>query len=88
MLAPFLTVVGYSRLMGADEEGTRAATRKLPDQLWNPKIAQHRGRIVKTTGDGQLLEFPSVADAVRCSIEVQQGMLERNAGMDQPDAFP
>ena len=53
-------VVGYSRLMGADEEGTRAAMRRLRDELWEPKVERFGGRIVKTTGDGQLLEFPSL----------------------------
>ena len=76
-------VVGYSRLIGADEEGTRAAMRVLQDELWDPKTAQHKGRVVKTTGDGQLLEFPSVVDAVRCSVEIQQGMAERNARLPE-----
>ena len=76
-------VVGYSRLIGADEEGTRAAMRKLSEDLWDPKTAQHKGRVVKTTGDGQLLEFPSVVDAVRCSIEIQKCMTERNAGLQE-----
>ena len=67
--------------MGADEEGTRSAMRKLGNELWDPKAAQHAGRVVKTTGDGQLLEFPSVVDAVRYAIEVQQGLAERNAGL-------
>ena len=81
-------IVGYSRLMEADESGTIAQLKTHRKELIDPKVEEYSGRIVKTTGDGQLLEFPSVADAVRCSIEVQQGMLERNAGMDQPDAFP
>ena len=76
-------VVGYSRLIGADEEGTRAAMRRLQDELWDQKTAQHKGRVVKTTGDGQLLEFPSVVDAVRCSFEIQQGMAERNARLPE-----
>ncbi len=76
-------VVGYSRLIGADEEGTRAAMRVLQEELWDPKTAQHKGRVVKTTGDGQLLEFPSVVDAVRCSIEFQQAMKERNADIPE-----
>ena len=71
-------VVGYSRLIGADEEGTRAAMRKLRDELWEPKASQFGGRIVKTTGDGQLLEFPSVVEALKYSVELQQGMAERN----------
>ncbi len=76
-------VVGYSRLMGVDEDGTLAALKAHRRELVDPKVAEHRGRIVKTTGDGILLEFASVLDAVRCCIEVQQGMAERNAG--EPD---
>ncbi|MFQ5955507.1 MAG: adenylate/guanylate cyclase domain-containing protein [Kiloniellales bacterium] len=72
-------VVGYSRLMGADEEGTLASLKAHREQLIDPKIAAHRGRIVKTTGDGILAEFASVVEAVRCAVEVQQGMTERNA---------
>ena len=72
-------VVGYSRLMHADEEGTLAALKTHRRELIDPKIAEHRGRIVKTTGDGMLLEFPSVADAVRFAIEVQETMTQRNA---------
>jgi adenylate cyclase len=72
-------VAGYSRLMGADEEGTLAALKALRRELADPKIKEHRGRIVKTTGDGLLVEFASVVNAVRCAIEVQQGMAERNA---------
>ncbi len=71
-------IAGYSRLMGADEEGTLARLKAYRSELIDPKNKQHRGRIVKTTGDGILIEFPSVVDAVRCAIEVQQGMLERN----------
>ena len=74
-------VVGYSRLAGADEEGTLARLRALRGDLIDPAIAAHRGRIVKRTGDGSLIEFRSVVDAVRCAIEVQNGMLERNAGL-------
>src|SRR6202044_420475 len=73
-------VVGYSRLAGADEEGTLARLRALRSDLINPAIATHRGRVVKRTGDGSLIEFRSVVDAVRCAIEVQSGMVERNAG--------
>src|SRR6266702_3241780 len=62
-------VAGYSRLMGADEEGTLAALKELRRELADPKIKEHRGRIVKTTGDGLLVEFASVADAVRCAVE-------------------
>jgi len=72
-------VAGYSRLMGADEEGTLAALKMLRRELTDPKIKEHRGRIVKTTGDGLLLEFASVVDAVRCAVEVQREMAERNA---------
>ena len=70
-------IAGYSRLMGADEEGTLARLKLLRRELVDPKNKQHRGRIVKTTGDGMLIEFLSVVDAVRCAIEVQQGMVER-----------
>jgi adenylate cyclase len=70
-------VAGYSRLMGADEEGTLERLKAVRQQLIDPKIAEHRGRIVKTTGDGLLAEFPSVVDAVRCAAGVQRGMLDR-----------
>jgi TolB-like protein len=73
-------VVGYSRLMGADEEGTLERLKALRRQLVDPKIAEHHGRIVKTTGDGLLVEFASVVDAVRCAVEIQQAMPERNTG--------
>jgi adenylate cyclase len=73
-------VAGYSRLMGADEEGTLERLKALRRELLDPKIAEHRGRIVKTTGDGMLVEFASVVDAVRCAVEVQQAMPERNTG--------
>src|SRR6202163_4807576 len=72
-------VAGYSRLMGADEEGTLARLKALRRELADPKIKEHRGRIVKTTGDGLLLEIASVVDAVRCAVEVQREMAERNA---------
>jgi adenylate cyclase len=71
-------VAGYSRLMGADEEGTLERLKALRRELLDPKIAEHHGRIVKTTGDGLLVEFASVVDAVRCAVEVQQAMPERN----------
>jgi adenylate cyclase len=74
-------VVGYSRLAGADEDRTLARLRALRSDLIDPTIALHRGRIVKRTGDGSLIEFRSVVDAVRCAIEVQNGMIERNAGL-------
>ena len=73
-------VAGYSRLMGMDEEGTLAQLKRHRKTLVDPKIEEHRGRIVKTTGDGMLVEFASVVDAVRCAVEVQRGMSERNAG--------
>jgi TolB-like protein/class 3 adenylate cyclase len=72
-------VAGYSRLMGADEEGTLSRLKLHRRELIDPKIAERRGRIVKTTGDGMLVEFGSVVDAVRCAIDVQRGMAERNA---------
>jgi class 3 adenylate cyclase/pimeloyl-ACP methyl ester carboxylesterase len=72
-------VAGYSRLMGADEEGTLAQLKAHRRALIDPKISEHRGRIVKTTGDGMLVEFASVVDALRCAVEVQGGMIERNA---------
>ena len=73
-------VAGYSRLMGADEEGTHERLKAHLRELVEPKIKEHRGRIVKNTGDGFLAEFPSVVDAVRCAVEVQRGMAERDAG--------
>jgi TolB-like protein/class 3 adenylate cyclase len=73
-------VAGYSRLMGADEEGTHERLKSHVGELVNPKIEEHRGRIVKNTGDGFLAEFASVVDAVRCAAEVQRGMAERNEG--------
>src|SRR5271154_7085085 len=77
-------VAGYSRLMGVDEEGTLAALKACRRELIDPKIAEHRGRIVKTTGDGALVEFASAVDAMRCAIEIQRAMAERNA--DVPEA--
>jgi adenylate cyclase len=74
-------VVGYSRLAGADEDRTLARLRALRSDLIDPTIAVHHGRVVKRTGDGILIEFRSVVDAVRCAIEVQNGMVERNAGL-------
>jgi adenylate cyclase len=74
-------VAGYSRLMGADEEGTHERLKALRRELVDPKIAEHKGRIVKTTGDGMLVEFASVVDAVRFAVAVQQAMPERNAGI-------
>ena len=71
-------VAGYSRLMGADEEGTLERLKAHRRQLVDPKIKEHRGRIVKTTGDGMLVEFPSVVDAVRCAAEIERAMVDRN----------
>jgi adenylate cyclase len=71
-------VAGYSRLMRADEEGTHERLRAHLGELVNPKIAEHRGRVVKNTGDGLLAEFQSVVDAVRFAVEMQRGMAERN----------
>src|SRR5262245_13743806 len=72
-------VAGYSRLMGVDEEGTHERLRALFRAVVDPTITGHRGRVVKNTGDGMLVEFASVIDAVRCAVAVQQGMAERNA---------
>src|SRR5438046_189651 len=72
-------VAGYSRLMGADEEGTHERLRAHLRELVDPKTTEHHGRIVKNTGDGILVEFPSVIDAVRCAVEVQREMARRNA---------
>ncbi|MFY9972241.1 MAG: adenylate/guanylate cyclase domain-containing protein, partial [Roseiarcus sp.] len=74
-------VVGYSRLAGADEDRTLSRLRGLRSDLIDPAIAAHHGRIVKRTGDGSLVEFRSVVDAVHCAIEVQTGLIERNAGV-------
>jgi TolB-like protein/Flp pilus assembly protein TadD len=72
-------IAGYSRLMESDEEGTLRQLKAHRKELVDPKITEHRGRIVKTTGDGMLVEFVSVVDAVRCAVDIQQGMAERNA---------
>ena len=76
-------IVGYSRLMGQDEAGTLAALKAHHRQLFAPKAAQYRGRTVKLMGDGTLMEFASVVDAVRFAIEVQCAMRERNAGVPE-----
>src|SRR5438105_3828141 len=76
-------VAGYSRLMGADEEGTLMRLKALRRELIDPGIAEHKGRIVKTTGDGLLVEFASVVDAVRYAVNVQRGMVERNADVPE-----
>jgi adenylate cyclase len=78
-------VAGYSRLMGADEEGTHERLRTLLREVVDPKTKEHRGRIVKNTGDGMLVEFASVVDAVRCALAVQQGVTERNTGVSAED---
>jgi TolB-like protein len=78
-------VAGYSRLMGADEEGALERLNALRRELLDPKIAEHRGRLVKTTGDGLLVEFASVVDAMRCAVEVQQAIPERNTGVAADD---
>src|SRR5271169_4134911 len=70
-------VAGYSRLMGADEEGTHERLKAHRRELVDPKISEHSGRIVKTTGDGVLVEFASVVDAVRCAAEIQRAMIDR-----------
>ena len=74
-------VVGYSRLAGADEDRTLSRLRGLRSDLIDPAIDAHHGRIVKRTGDGSIIEFKSVVDAVRCALEVQTGMVERNTGL-------
>jgi adenylate cyclase len=74
-------IAGYSRLMGVDEEGTLPQLKTHRKELVDPKITEHRGRIVKTTGDGMLVEFVSVVDAVRCAVDIQRGMVERNASV-------
>jgi adenylate cyclase len=77
-------VAGYSRLMGVDEEGTHASLVAHFRELIEPKIREHRGRMVKTTGDGFLATFESVLGAVRCAVEIQRGMAERNATVPEP----
>ncbi len=74
-----IDVVGYSRLMDLDEAGTRATLRTHREELVDPKITRYGGRIVKTMGDGLLLEFPSVVNATQCALDVQEGMATRNA---------
>src|SRR6516165_5645398 len=76
-------VAGYSRMMGADEEGTLLRLNTHRREFLEPKIAEHRGRIVKRTGDGVLIEFASVVDATTCAVEIQRGMVERNASIPQ-----
>src|SRR5438067_5479646 len=74
-------IAGYSRWMGVDEEGTLRQLKAHRKELVDPKVTEHRGRIVKTTGDGMLVEFVSVVDAVRCGVDLRRGMAERNAGV-------
>ena len=76
-----MDVAGYSRLMGTDEEGTLRQLKACLHDLAEPKIAEHRGHVIKTTGDGMLVEFGSVVDALRCAVEIQRGMAERNRTM-------
>src|SRR5215831_9005830 len=76
-------VAGCSRLMGADEEGTYERVKGHHRELVDPKISEHSGRVVKTTGDGMLAEFPSVVDAVRCAAELQRAMIDREAGIPE-----
>ena len=79
-------IVGYSRLAGADEDRILARLRTLRSDLIDPILAVHHGRVVKRTGDGAIIEFRSVVDAVRCAIEVQSGLAERNTGLRQKSA--
>src|SRR5260370_26588088 len=76
-------VAGYSRLTGLDEEGTHVQLQDHLRTLLDPKITEHRGRVVKNTGDGMLAEFSSVVDAMRCALDVQRGMVERNVNVPQ-----
>src|SRR5690242_7175376 len=76
-------VVGYSRLMEANEEGTLAALNRHRREFFDPTIAKHDGRIFKAMGDGFLVEFASVLKAARCALEIQRGMIERNAGIPE-----
>ena len=76
-------MVGYSRLTSADEDRTLARPRSLRSDLVDPTIAVHNGRVVKRTGDGAIVEFRSVVDAVRCAVEIQSAMVERNAGVPE-----
>src|SRR5262245_45214338 len=78
-------IAGYSRLIGADESGTLRRLKAIRDELVDPKIAEHRGRLVKTTGDGLLVEFGSVVDALQCASAIQAGMAERNAPVPQDE---
>ena len=81
-------VAGYSRLMEADEEGTLERLKAHRRELIDPKVKEHRGHIVKTTGDGMLVEFPSVVAATRCAVEVQRAMIDRNAEIREDKRIP
>jgi adenylate cyclase len=76
-------VVGYSQLMAADEEGTLARLNSCRRELWEPTIAEHRGRVVKRTGDGMLVEFGSAVDAASCAVLTQQEMVKRNEALQR-----
>src|SRR5215469_9258617 len=76
-------VAGYSRLMGADEEGTHAAFTALRREIWDAKIGEHRGHIVKSTGDGLLVGFASIVNAVRCAVQIQRAMIDRYAAVPE-----
>src|SRR5436190_14999388 len=76
-------IAGYSRLMGADEEGTLSNLKALRKAVVDPEVVEHRGRIVKTTGDGMLVEFASAVDAARCAVEIQRCMAAHNADVPQ-----
>ncbi|MGE3647536.1 MAG: hypothetical protein AB7G10_04300 [Reyranellaceae bacterium] len=80
--------MAYSRLMGRDESGTLAMLKKLQREVVDPRVASHGGRIVKITGDGLLLEFPSVVPAVRCVVEIQDVMVALNDGVAEIGALP
>src|ERR1700752_4176098 len=80
-------VVGYSRLAGADEDRILARLRTLRSDLVDPTIAVPHGRVAKRTGDGAIVEFRSVGDAVRCAVEIQSSMIERNAGLPEDRRF-
>src|SRR6201995_6073170 len=81
-------IAGYSRLMGADEEGTLARLKTIRKSLIDPTIAAHRGRIVKTTGDGLLVEFASAVEAARCAVDVQRGIAAQNVDILQEGRLP
>src|SRR5437660_10557030 len=78
-------VAGYSRLIGVDEEGTLQRLRSIRAEVIDPRIAEHRGRLVKTTGDGLLVEFASVVDALHCATNVQREMAQRNSDVDEAE---